>query len=208
MNLRLLPCEVLEGSRKTTARHQLLGSLQQVRAWLPFQHSVLELDPAKFPSFSENSKKPWFESPKHVRTRRDDWVLELYKSGFGPSTSSYIFTEGSQLSAGTRWGPCCFMWTHTFSCKTVLIYKALQFINSADENTGGGAGEGPEHRIIWVMCISNNILLLSCFKLCFSFGVLLATHLVEQVWFFLSQSIWVRHFWVFLLLLFFLMKGL
>lgn len=123
----------IEGSPKPTARCQLLSRLQQVRAWLPFQSwSLIQQN---FQVFLKIKKKSCFESPKHIRTRRDDWVLDFYKSGLGPSTSSYIFTEGSQLSAGTRWGPCCFVWTHTFSCKTVLIYKALQFINSADENT-------------------------------------------------------------------------
>lgn len=142
MNLRFLPCELLEGSLKPTARGQLLGRLQEVRAWLPFQHSVLELDPTEFPSFSENSQNHCFERPKRIRRRRDDWVLELYKSGLAPSTSSYIFMEGSQLPAGTQWDLCCFVWTHTFSCKTVLIYKALQFITSGDENTVGEQGKG------------------------------------------------------------------
>lgn len=159
MNLWLLPCEVLKGSLKLTARHQLLGRLHQVRAWLPFQHSVLELGPAKSPSISESSKKMCFGSPKHIRTWRDDWILELYRS--------------------RQWGLCCFMWTCTFSWKTVLIYKALQFINSADENTVGEQGMGLNIQL--VMSISNIIMVFWCFNLCFSFGVLLAMHLVDWV---------------------------
>lgn len=93
--------EVVEGSPKPTERRQLLSRLQQVKAQLPFQHSVLELHPVKFPSFSETlkTKQNCFESPKHIRLSRHDfrpcqvkpWAINL----------QLHFTAGSQLRAGT-----------------------------------------------------------------------------------------------------------
>lgn len=77
INLRSLPYEVLEGSPKPTDKRQLLGRL-------PEDQSLIQQN---FQAFLKSSpKKACFESPKHSRTRRDDLVLEAYKSDLGPST--------------------------------------------------------------------------------------------------------------------------
>lgn len=79
MNLRLLPCEVLEGSPKPTARCQFKADSSRSEPDFLFSIQSSGLIQQNFQAFLKVPKKTpknqpqnCFVSPKHIRTRRDD----------------------------------------------------------------------------------------------------------------------------------------
>lgn len=151
----------LKKALSRSARLQLLGQRPTSASF----SAVLELNPAKFPSFSESSAKP---SLKVSKTLRQEETTEFQSctnqaSGLQPE-------EGSQLSAGTQRGPHCFVCSAPIFVK--LCNSLIQLMKIS-----WGSREGPEHTIIWIVGISNNILMFSCLKLCSGLVAILSTHL-------------------------------
>lgn len=162
------------------------------RPQLPSQLSVLELYPAKFPSFSESSAKP---SLKVSKTLRQEETTK-FQSCTNQKDPSCLLGPSEAHAALCGYVPSAPQFVKL--CNSLIQLMKIPW----------GSREGPEHTIIWIVGISNNILMFSCLKLCSGFVAILSTHLGFLLFFFFfsSWSIWVRHFWVHLLLFFFFLN--
>lgn len=165
MSLRLTLYELPERSPKPkcqapTARSETdLSFLLSSQSWSLIQQS--------FPAFLKVQQNPLWKSQRTYDKRRQ---------------LSFRAVQIRPWAFSPRKDPSCLLGpseAHTALCGYVPSAsncKALQLINSSDENTVGSR-EGPEYTIIWIVGISNNILMFSCLKLCSGFVAILSTHL-------------------------------